>query len=79
MENLMKHMPGLQPLKLSSKEGIHSKPKSLPQHCPRPARGFTMENQDLSPGYSRFISHIVIDFALDDETPYDTMIIIITM
>jgi hypothetical protein len=40
-----------------------------------------MENQDLSPGYYRFFSYIVISsvLRLDDETPYDIMIIIITM
>jgi hypothetical protein len=60
MENLKKHMPGLQPSKLRLKEEIHPKPKSLPLLCPRPARGFAMENQDLSLGYSRFISHILL-------------------
>jgi hypothetical protein len=54
----------LQPSKLSSEEGIHPKPKSLPWLCPRPARGFAMENQDLSQGYSIFISHIVISSIL---------------
>jgi hypothetical protein len=40
-----------------------------------------MENQDLSLGYSRVISHIVISSIsrLDDETSYEIMIIIITM
>jgi hypothetical protein len=40
-----------------------------------------METQDLSLGYSRFISHIVISviLPLDDKTLYDIMIIITTM
>jgi hypothetical protein len=81
MENWKKLTPGLQPSKLSSKEGIHPMPKSLPWMCPRPTRGFAMENQDLSLGYSRFISHIVISSIsrLDAETSYDIMIIITTM
>jgi hypothetical protein len=45
------------------------KPTSQPWLCPLPARGSTMENQDPSPGYFRFIRHFVnkIDFALYDE------------
>jgi hypothetical protein len=39
-----------------------------------------MENQDLSQGYSIFMSYCnKFDFALDDEALYDTMIIITTM
>jgi hypothetical protein len=43
-------LEGRNPLKL----------KSRPWLCPRPARGSAMENQDLSPGCFKFISHIVI-------------------
>jgi hypothetical protein len=43
---------------------IHPKPMSLTLLCPRLARGFAMEPQDLSSGYSRFISHVVISLIL---------------
>jgi hypothetical protein len=36
------------------------KPKSPPWHCPLPARGFTMGNQDPSPDCFKILSYIVI-------------------
>jgi hypothetical protein len=58
------HARTMQPWKLNLKEGIHPKPKSLPRLCPYPVRGFAIENQDLSLGYYRFFSYIVISSVL---------------
>jgi hypothetical protein len=62
-------MPGLQPWKLSFKDGIPLKPRSPPWHCPLPARGFAMGSPDPSPGcfenFKLYCNKIV--FASDDE------------
>jgi hypothetical protein len=42
--------PGLQPWKPNFKDEIPLKPRSLPRHCPLPARGFAMGSPDPSLG-----------------------------
>jgi hypothetical protein len=73
-------MQGSQPWKLSLMEGIPLKFKSLPWHCPLPARGSAMENQDPSPGHYRifYLYCNKLVFTLDEEHLYITTLIIIT-